>query len=100
MTNVRLKTKSKRRKITFTLEAVNAKEVYLVGEFNNWKVGTHPMKNNGIGKWNKQLLLPEGKFEYKFFVDNQWVADPQNERVCSNCFGTQNSVVSVVMIRK
>ena len=55
------------------------------------------MKNNGIGKWKKQLLLPEGKFEYKFFVDNQWVADPQNERVCTNCFGTQNSVVSVVV---
>ena len=92
-----LKPKSKNRKITFTLEADDAKEVYLVGEFNNWKVGTHPMKNNGVGKWKKQLLLPEGKFEYKFLVDNQWVTDPKNERVCTYCFGTLNSVVRVAV---
>ncbi|MBU1341360.1 MAG: glycogen-binding domain-containing protein [Proteobacteria bacterium] len=87
--------KIKRKKISFTLEAVDAKEVYLLGEFNNWKHGAHPMKNNGKGRWAKQLQLPEGRFEYKFLVDNQWVADPENEWACPNCFGTRNSIVNV-----
>jgi 1,4-alpha-glucan branching enzyme len=89
-------TTGQRRKITFSLVAPQAREVYLVGEFNQWRAGVHPMRNEGNGVWRKSLMLPEGKFEYKFLVDSQWLADPANERVCTNCFGTKNSVVSVV----
>jgi 1,4-alpha-glucan branching enzyme len=92
-----LRPKIKRKKIVFTLEADDAKEVHLVGEFNDWKAGVHPMKNKGNGKWVKQLMLPEGTFEYKFLVDNQWRSDPQNERWCLNCFGTRNSIVRVIL---
>ena len=88
--------RAKKRKITFILEMPEAKEVHLVGEFNDWKSGIHPMKNNGNGVWAKAIMLPEGKYEYKFLVDNQWMADPQNERVCANCFGTTNSIVRVI----
>lgn len=89
------KQKTKRKKVTFLLKAVDAKEVHLVGEFNNWKSGAHPMKNDGNGTWVKQLFLSEGTFEYKFLVDDQWMADPENERACPNCFGTRNSIVIV-----
>jgi len=87
--------KIKRKKMSFLLEDGDAKEVHLVGEFNNWKQGAHLMKNNGKGRWAKQLQLSEGTFEYKFLVDNQWVVDPKNEQACPNCFGTYNSIVSV-----
>lgn len=89
------KQKTKIKKIKFLLKAVDAKEVHLVGEFNDWKLTTHPMKNDGNGIWVKQLQLSEGIYEYKFLVDNQWVADPQNEQVCPNCFGTLNNIVRV-----
>ena len=92
-----LKQKTRRKKITFSMEAVGAKEVHLVGEFNDWKSRAHPMKNDGNGIWVKQLQLPEGNFEYKFLVDDQWVADPQNERACPNCFGTLNNIVRVTV---
>ena len=91
-----LKQKTKKKKITFSLEAADAREVHLVGEFNDWKAGAHPMRNNGKGVWVRPLLLSEGLFEYKFLVDNQWVGDPQNERTCPNCFGTYNSVVNII----
>lgn len=87
--------KTKRKRISFSLNAAGANEVYLVGDFNGWNTGTHPMKNNGKGKWAKQLLLSEGTFEYKFVVDDRWVADPENMQTCPNCFGTQNSIVHV-----
>ena len=39
--------------ITFTVWAPNAKEIYLVGEFNNWSGVTHPMENiDDSGIWN------------------------------------------------
>jgi 1,4-alpha-glucan branching enzyme len=89
------KQKTKRKMIKFLLKAVDAKEVHLVGEFNDWKPAAHPMKNDGNGIWVKQLQLSEGIYEYKYFVDSQWMADPQNERVCPNCFGTLNNIVRV-----
>ncbi|BBO77929.1 hypothetical protein DSCW_53460 [Desulfosarcina widdelii] len=91
------KQKNKRRKITFTLEDIEAKEVHLVGNFNDWNVGAHPMKNVGNGKWRKQLALPTGKYEYKFMVDGYWMVDPANEQTCPNCFGTYNSIVSLIV---
>lgn len=83
------------KKVSFSIAAADAKQVYLVGEFNNWKPGAHPMKKDGKGKWKKQLQLAEGTFEYKFLVDDQWVADPENLKSCPNCFGSQNSIVHV-----
>lgn len=88
--------KAKKQKITFSLEAPEAKEVHLVAEFNDWKNGVHLMKNDGKGVWVRSVMLPPGTFEYKFLVDGQWVADPRNERVCLNRFGTTISIVSVV----
>ena len=92
-----LKQTTKRKKITFSLEAVDARDVHLVGEFNDWKAGIHPMKNDGDGTWIKPVLLPEGQYEYKYLVDNKWVVDPLNERSCPNCFGTMNNIVNVVV---
>lgn len=91
------KQKTKRKKVRFSCVAVEANDVHLVGEFNAWKAGAHPMRNDGKGVWVKHLFLPEGRFEYKFLVDNRWVADPQNERSCPNCFGSENSIVVVTV---
>ncbi|MGL4912558.1 MAG: 1,4-alpha-glucan branching protein GlgB [Romboutsia sp.] len=39
--------------ISFTVWAPNAKEVYLVGDFNNWDKNSHPMMNvENSGVWN------------------------------------------------
>jgi 1,4-alpha-glucan branching enzyme len=90
--------KKKREKlVTFALKTIDARQVHLVGDFNNWNMTEHLMENDGNGIWVKQLLLPEGKFEYKFLVDDKWVADPQNERVCANCFGTMNNIINVTI---
>ncbi len=83
----------KRKRIEFTYEAPDAREVILVGSFNNWSPEKHPMKMNGDGIWRKTLILPQGPYEYKFLVDGQWKEDPLNERCCYNCFGSINSIV-------
>ncbi len=84
---------TKRRRVSFSFDAVDAREVILVGEFNNWNPRKHAMKHNGQGTWNKTVILAPGRYEYKFFVDGDWRIDPKNNQTCSNCFGTQNSVL-------
>jgi 1,4-alpha-glucan branching enzyme len=85
------------KKIQFILEAVEAKKVSLVGEFNNWNPDADPMQMDENGKWTKAKMLSTGNIEYKFWVDGQWIQDPENLRVCQNCFGTWNNIVKVIL---
>jgi len=87
--------KPKKRKITFVLDAPGASEVFLAGDFNAWGPRAHPMQTDGNSRWVTELRLGPGRYEYKFVVDGQWVTDPANARQCPNCFGTDNSVITV-----
>jgi 1,4-alpha-glucan branching enzyme len=87
--------KIKRRRITFQYENPKATQVLLVGNFNGWDEKKHPMKNDGSGRWGKNVLLVPGIYEYKFIVDGQWKKDPANKVSCPNSFGTSNSVLKV-----
>ncbi len=95
MSKAKSKQTFQRRKIKFSLKAVDAKEVVLTGDFNNWDPKTHPMKTDGNGLWDKTVMLPPGKYEYKFLIDGDWKEDPQNDQTCPNCFGTQNSILNL-----
>ncbi|MFO7554788.1 MAG: isoamylase early set domain-containing protein [Desulfobacterales bacterium] len=94
---VRIKTRQeiKRRKVTFSLENTDANEVFLIGDFNKWNPKTHPMKRDGNGTWTRNVIIPPGKYEYKFMVDGQWKEDPQNDQLNPNCFGTCNNILNV-----
>ncbi len=95
MSKVKSKHKIKRRRWTFTLEASEAKEVFLMGNFNNWSPKKHPMQRDENGMWNKAVMLSPGNYEYKFLVDGQWREDPRNDQTCPNCFGTQNNLLNL-----
>lgn len=89
--------KQKTKKIQFSLKAVEAKKVSLVGEFNNWNPDADPMQRDENKTWTKAKMLSPGNIEYKFWVDGEWVQDPENLWACPNCFGTQNNVVNVIL---
>ena len=95
MSQERQSKKTQRRRITFKLEALEAKEAILVGDFNGWDAKKHIMKRDNKGKWTKIVTLSPGRYEYKFLVDGDWQNDPGNDQMVSNCFGTQNSVLNV-----
>lgn len=88
--------KSKKRRTVFSLNAPEAIQVSLAGDFNNWNKTAHPMKKNKTGIWEKILMLDAGRYEYKFFVDGQWKIDPDNSLTSMNCFGTINNVLMVI----
>lgn len=84
------------RKVQFEFLAPDAREVYLVGSFNDWNKSGTPMKKDENGIWGKTLSLEAGKYEYRFFVDGSWENDPSCPGCVPNEFGTQNCVRTVV----
>ncbi|MEM9681581.1 MAG: M20/M25/M40 family metallo-hydrolase, partial [Bacteroidota bacterium] len=67
---------SKKGNTTFRLAGFkDAREVSVVGNFNNWDMFNLPMHKTAEG-WEMKIDLPTGKHFYKFIVDGYWTADP------------------------
>ena len=90
-----MKKRGKRRRITFSLSAPDAKDVSLTGSFNNWDINKHHMKKNDNGVWIKTVIIPPGTYEYKYFVSGEWWHDPANENMTYNEHGTLNSIITI-----
>ena len=87
--------KSSKKRVSFKLEAPEAKEVFLAGTFNDWDEGVRPLKKDAKGIWRTRISLEPGVYEYRFFVDGEWVDDPECEECRENEYGTCNCVVRV-----
>ncbi len=81
--------------MTFQLNAPHAKRVILAGSFNNWNTKSISAKKDGKGNWSVKVNLKPGKYEYKFFVDGNWVNDPRCGACVPNAFGSQNCTLEV-----
>jgi len=86
---------TKKGRISFKLEAPEAKQVSLMGDFNNWNPKTHVMKKDKKGVWIKTILIAPGRYEYKFLVDGGWWNDPHNDQTVFNTFGSINNVLVI-----
>lgn len=86
-------------KVTFKVtktEAEGAKELQLLGSFNNWDEATEPMKALKNGSFTSTMELPVGEaFEFRYLADkSKWINDPESEGLVLNSFGDHNSVFS------
>jgi hypothetical protein len=82
--------------ILFVLNASNARNVYLTGEFTNWsREGIRMEKDEKTGLWKSVLHLEPGEYEYRFIVDGVWIKDPSNTDSVLNEFGQENSLLIV-----
>ncbi len=84
------------RDILFNVNAPNAKDIYVVGDFNNWNTAENcRLSRLEDGRWEKKLGLNPGRHKYKFIIDGEWVQDSQNSEREQNSFGTFDSVISL-----
>ena len=90
-----VKPQIKRRRVTLRIEAPYAEKVLLMGDFNQWDEKKHPMKKGKHGMWQKIIMVPAGRYEYRFLVDGQWRNDPSNGQMCANSFGSTNNILEV-----
>jgi anti-sigma factor RsiW len=81
--------------VRLDLQAPNARQVAVAGDFNKWSTGSHVMTRKN-GTWTIELPLRPGVYSYMFVVDNeQWVTDPGAEAYRDDGFGSRNAVVRV-----
>ncbi len=86
---------TKKKRVSFALEAPDAQKVSLMGDFNNWNSKAHLMMKDKKGVWSKTIYIAPGRYEYKFFVDREWWNDSNNEQTVFNNFGSINNVLSI-----
>ena len=89
------KKRSDCRKVTFRLKTPNAKQVYLVGDFNNWDSQATPLQKSRKSRWETTLVLPIGRYEFKYLVDGKWRENLKDEQIAPNKYGTFNHFVNV-----
>jgi len=81
--------------INFVCVAPGAKQVSLIGGFNEWQPEAHPMKRQPDGAWMVQVPLNHGHHHYVFWVDGKRVLDPRANGIARN---EKNERVSLVAI--
>lgn len=86
---------TKGKVIDFTFYGPAATTVYLSGNFNGWNTKSHLMKKDADGMWRLSVKLPEGRHEYKFFVDGAWAQQLPCSTTTFNPYGTYNCVIGV-----
>jgi 1,4-alpha-glucan branching enzyme len=85
-------------RVTFQFQPeIDARNVHLCGEFNNWDRIANPMKRLKGGGFTLALSLEPGRqYQFKYLVDDQrWENDAVADSYVSNAFGTEDSVVKV-----
>jgi hypothetical protein len=82
--------------VRFVFVDPGAKQVELVGDFNEWARGTTQLSHSGApGVWTVSVPLSPGRHEYAFIINgSRWVADPFAPK-SSDDFGTESSVIRV-----
>src|SRR5262245_52254027 len=81
--------------IPFVCQAPGAREVFIVGDFNDWDPSTHPLKRQHDGAWRIELSLCHGHHHYLFLIDGKPALDPRAQGIARN---EQNEKVSLVAV--
>jgi 1,4-alpha-glucan branching enzyme len=82
-------------RVSFELVRPEAKNVYVAGDFNDWKPERAPLAPAGNGRWVGDLAIKPGRHEYLFVVDGEWMPDPNARESVQNPFGGRNSILGV-----
>lgn len=81
--------------VNFFCVAPQAKQVTLVGDFNDWQPDAHPMIRQADGSWHIVIPLNHGHHHYQFLVDDRPTLDPRATGIARN---EKNERVSLIAI--
>ena len=84
-------------KVTFTVAAEEAKNVEVVGSFNEWNAEATPLKKLKNGTFKGTFDLPmENSYEFRYIVDGNFINDEAADRYQWNDYaGTENAVIEL-----
>jgi 1,4-alpha-glucan branching enzyme len=88
-------------KVTFTVDATlldGAKEVAVLGDFNNWDPSETSMKKVKDGSFSKTIELEVGQeYQFRYLLDGtKWINDTEADKyIYSGVAAEENSVVAL-----
>ena len=88
-------------KVTFTVDPTlvdGAKEVAVLGDFNNWDPSETSMKKGKDGSFAKTIELEVGnEYQFRYLVDGtRWINDTEADKyVHSGVAAEENSIVAL-----
>jgi serine protease AprX len=85
------------QEITFYYYDPVAKDVAIVGSFNDWQTKDCQMVQIRPGLWEGVLDMPRrGRHRYKFLIDRaRWINDPENPFRIEDGFGGFDSLITI-----
>ena len=85
------------RGVAFSLEAPDASQVSIVGDFNNWDPTATPLTRvSDGGRWEAVVPLTPGRYQFTFMIDgSRWVRDPLLPQATGDDFGQPTSVITI-----
>lgn len=63
------------RQVEFTFFRPDARQVRVVGDFNNWTTDGPTMDRDERGYWRLRMELPPGEFRFRYRADGRWYTD-------------------------
>lgn len=82
-------------RVRFEVDVPKARNVSVVGTFNNWIPGATRLVFIGGRKWLRELNLARGRYEYCFVVDGKWMDPPKADAYVPNPHGGRNAVIEI-----
>jgi len=70
--------------VSFICQAHQARQVCIMGDFNDWDSNSHPMTRQLDGAWRIELPLNHGHHHYLFVIDGKPALDPRAQGIARN----------------
>ena len=61
--------------VEFSFFRPNAQQVFIAGDFNQWREGELTMALATDGYWSARMRLPAGEFKFRYCADGEWFTD-------------------------
>jgi len=91
----RYSAKQMEKPVNFVCVAPDAGTVHVVGDFNQWSEGVHPMTRRPDGVWFAAIPMHHGHHRYVFVVDGEKRLDPKAQGIARNERNERVSLISV-----
>lgn len=70
--------------VPFVCHAPHAQAVFITGDFNDWDLSSHPLRQMPDGAWRIEVQLNHGHHHYLFVIDGKPVLDPSAQGIARN----------------
>lgn len=82
-------------KYLFYYKNAEARNVYILGDFNNWNPYSDRMRKNKSGLWEIEMNIPPGAYSYSFIVDGTYRKDPLSKAIVQDRFGNELTFIEL-----